>query len=142
MNRYTKLIVKKDRKSKKRYYFGDEQQDAIIEYNTNPDNFALRNKIYSKIIHPCFDKLAENIINTFKFTYYDMPFEDVNSITRGGDRLDILAHKYYKDKKLWWIIAIANPDTIRRDSFYLEPGLSLRIPYNILPIIDKFEKLN
>ena len=37
-------------KSKKRYYFGDEQQDAIIEYNTNPDNFALRNKIYSKII--------------------------------------------------------------------------------------------
>ena len=64
-------------KSKKRYYFGDEQQDAIIEYNTNPDNFALRNKIYSKIIHPCFDKLAENIINTFKFTYFDMPFEDV-----------------------------------------------------------------
>ena len=100
MNRYTKLIVKKDRKSKKRYY-------KAVKYPNIPPSSG-----------------------------------DLYSITRGGDRLDILAHKYYKDKKLWWIIAIANPDTIRRDSFYLEPGLSLRIPYNILPIIDKFEKLN
>ena len=65
------------KKSKKNYYFGDEEQNAIVEYNTNPDNFALRNKVYGKIIHPCFDKLAENIINTFKFTYFDMPFKDI-----------------------------------------------------------------
>ena len=65
------------KKAKKKYYFGEEQQDAIIEYNTNPENYNLRNQLYSKIIHPAFDKLAENIINTFKFTYFDDPFKDV-----------------------------------------------------------------
>ena len=64
-------------KSKKKLYFGPEVQDAIIRYNTNPDNHSLRNKIYQEEIHKAFDKLAENIINTFKFTYFDMPFVDV-----------------------------------------------------------------
>ena len=64
-------------KSKKRYYFGEEQQDAIIQYNENPDNYVLRNKVYQETIHPAFDKLAENIINTFKFTYFDDGFNDV-----------------------------------------------------------------
>ena len=65
--------------SKKKLYFGVEVQDAIIKYNTNPDNFELRNTIYQKEIHPAFDKLAENIINTFKFTYFDDPFQDVKN---------------------------------------------------------------
>ena len=64
-------------KSKKKLYFGPEVQDAIVRYNTNPNNHVLRNKIYQEEIHAAFDKLAENIINTFKFTYFDMPFEDV-----------------------------------------------------------------
>jgi|TARA_B100000287_G_scaffold421370_1_gene461989 hypothetical protein len=63
--------------SKKKLYFGPEVQDAIVRYNTNPDNHALRNKIYCQEIHKAFDKLAENIINTFKFTYFDEPFKDV-----------------------------------------------------------------
>jgi hypothetical protein len=58
-------------------YFHEGTQDAIIEYNSNPENYNLRNKLYSEEIHPAFDKLAENIINTFKFTYFDDPFEDV-----------------------------------------------------------------
>ena len=64
-------------KSKKKLYFGQEVQDAIVRYNTNPDNYALRNKIYQEEIHKAFDKLAENIINTFKFTYFDYGFEDI-----------------------------------------------------------------
>ena len=64
-------------KSKKKLYFGPEVQDAIVIYNTNPDNHTLRNKIYQEEIHKAFDKLAENIINTFKFTYFDVPFKDV-----------------------------------------------------------------
>ena len=35
-------------KSKKKLYFGPEVQDAIVRYNTNPDNHALRNKIYGE----------------------------------------------------------------------------------------------
>ena len=64
-------------KPKKKLYFGPEVQDAIIRYNTNPENYGLRNKIYKDEIHSAFDKLAENIINTFKFTYFDYPFQDV-----------------------------------------------------------------
>ena len=59
-------------KSKKKLYFGPEVQDAIVRYNTNPDNHALRNKIYGEEIHKAFDKLAENIINTFKFSYFSI----------------------------------------------------------------------
>ena len=34
--------------------------------------------------------------------------DDVYVATETGDRLDTLAHQYYKDSSLWWIIASAN----------------------------------
>ena len=64
-------------KSKKKLYFGPEVQDAIIRYNSNPDNHSLSNKIYSEEIHKALDKLCENIINTFKFEYFDDVYLDV-----------------------------------------------------------------
>ncbi len=66
------------KKSKKKLYFGPEVQDAIIRYNTSTHD-GERNKIYGKEIHAAFDKLAENIINTFKFTYFDDVFVDVKN---------------------------------------------------------------
>ena len=68
-----KKIVKK---KKRKVYFGQEVQDAIIEYNASSDDIE-RNHIYGTRIHAAFDKLAENIINTFKFTYFDYGFEDI-----------------------------------------------------------------
>ena len=68
-----KKIVKK---KKRKVYFGQEVQNAVIDYNSSTDDNE-RNKIYQTRIHAAFDKLAENIINTFKFTYFDMPFQDV-----------------------------------------------------------------
>ena len=64
------------KKAKRKVYFGQEVQDAIIEYNSSTDNNE-RNTIYGTRIHAAFDKLAENIINTFKFTYFDYGFNDV-----------------------------------------------------------------
>ena len=64
------------KKAKRKVYFGQEVQDAIIEYNSSNDS-SERNTIYGKRIHAAFDKLAENIINTFKFTYFDYGFNDV-----------------------------------------------------------------
>ena len=55
---------------KKNYYFTQETEDAIIRYNKE-DNPRIRNQIYSKDIDYPFDKLAENIIHTFKFYYFD-----------------------------------------------------------------------
>ena len=62
----------------KRIYFGQPVQDAIIRYNQS-ENDAERNRIYQEEIHKAFDKLCENIINTFKFTYFDYGFQDVKN---------------------------------------------------------------
>tara|TARA_Y100001963_G_scaffold116882_1_gene162519 strand:- start:370 stop:1101 length:732 start_codon:yes stop_codon:yes gene_type:complete len=72
--------VPKKKKAKKKPYFGMEVQDAIVRYN-DTDNTALKNKIYQEEIHKAFDKLCENIINTFKFTYFDYGFEDIKNET-------------------------------------------------------------
>ena len=69
-------IKKITKKKKRKVYFGQEVQDAVVEYNTS-NNDIERNEIYGTRIHKAFDKLAENIINTFKFTYFDYGFEDI-----------------------------------------------------------------
>ena len=69
-------IKKITKKKKRKVYFGQEVQDAVVEYNSSTDDNE-RNVIYGTRIHKAFDKLAENIINTFKFTYFDYGFEDI-----------------------------------------------------------------
>ena len=61
---------------KKNYYFTQETEDAIILYNKE-ENPAIRNVIYNKHIDYPFDKLAENIIHTFKFYYFDVSPNEV-----------------------------------------------------------------
>ena len=82
------------KKAKRKVYFGKEVQDAIIRYNAldNVTQQAERNKIYGGEIHKAFDKLAENIINTFKFTYFDYGFEDIKHETVAFMVMNI--HKY------------------------------------------------
>ena len=69
-------IKKITKKKKRKVYFGQEVQNAVVDYNSSESN-SKRNQIYGTRIHAAFDKLAENIINTFKFTYFDDPFQDV-----------------------------------------------------------------
>ena len=64
------------RKKKSKIYFGSEVHNAIIEYN-HSDNTEFRHRIYTDTIHPAFLKLVENIINTYKFTYFDYGFIDL-----------------------------------------------------------------
>ena len=61
---------------KKNYYFTQETEDAIILYNKE-ENPTIRNVIYNKHIDYPFDKLAENIIHTFKFYYFDVSPNEV-----------------------------------------------------------------
>ncbi len=49
---------------------------AINAYNRCDDQ-RLKNKIYNRFIHYPFDKLAENVIHTYKTYYFDVPYEDV-----------------------------------------------------------------
>jgi hypothetical protein len=65
----------KPRKNK-RQYFTKETEDAILLYNQLED-IQERNKLYDEKIKYPFDKLVENIIHTFKFYHFDVPYEDV-----------------------------------------------------------------
>ena len=64
------------RKKKSKIYFSQDTENAIIEYNKSKD-YVRRNRIYVESIQYPFEKLAENILNTFKFTYFDVPKADV-----------------------------------------------------------------
>ena len=71
-------VVKKKRRKKSKMYFGQPVQDAVIRYNESADP-VIRNEIYRTEIAAAFDKLAENLIHTFKFYYFDYPFEEVKN---------------------------------------------------------------
>ena len=64
------------KKGSPRYYFTQTTENAIIRHNkeTRPH---MRERIYNEHIRTAFEKLAENIIHTFKFYYFDVPSEDV-----------------------------------------------------------------
>ena len=64
------------RRKKSKMYFGTPAQEAIIEYNNSADPEE-RSKIYETRIKFPFEKLAENVMNTFKFSYFDVPKKDV-----------------------------------------------------------------
>ena len=68
-----KVVVRRRKRKKKgkNYYFSQTTENAIIRYN-NTDDARLKNKIYNDHIAAAFDKLAENIIHTFKFYYFDV----------------------------------------------------------------------
>ena len=99
-------------------------------------------------------KLYNNIkINTTNnLSYYanavypeiEFSSEDKYIITSYEDRLDLVAYDYYGDESLWWIISRANPETTRRDSFFIKSGVQIRIPDEniITSLLLDFEKMN
>ncbi len=66
------------RKKTKNYYWTDDTERGIIRYNTT-DRPSVKNKIYNEHLEYPFFKLTENIINTFKFSYFDDSFQDVQN---------------------------------------------------------------
>ena len=67
---------------------------------------------------------------------------DLYVTTTVGDRLDLLSNTYYDTPHLWWVIATANFNVIRRDSYVLKEGLQIRIPQSINFIYTQLEELN
>jgi hypothetical protein len=66
--------IKKTRKPRKpsvvKMYFTQDTEDAIIVYNLEK-NDDIRNEIYNTKIKAAFEKLVENVFNTFKFSYFE-----------------------------------------------------------------------
>jgi nucleoid-associated protein YgaU len=66
--------------------------------------------------------------------------DDMYIISEAGDRLDLLANKYYGDQTKWWIIATAN--NINDATFYVESGIQLRIPMDTNKILNDLQNIN
>ena len=86
--------------------------------------------------------LGKNYFKPIKYPEIPLSMNDIYVTTVSGDRLDLLAHQFYQDIRLWWIISNANRDIIKRDSFGLKPGLDIRIPSNVSKILYHFEQIN
>lgn len=77
----SEVVEKKKRRRKKKtpaanMYFTKKTEDAIILFNKTKEAES-REKIFRDEIAYPLDKLAENIINRFKFPYVNQSFEDL-----------------------------------------------------------------
>lgn len=67
-------------KGSDKMYFTQDTENAIIVFNGTEDNVA-RNEIYNTQIKYPFEKLVENVFNTFKFSYFETGPLDVQKET-------------------------------------------------------------
>ena len=89
-------------------YFDKHTEQSIIKYNAETD-INIKNEIYTNEIHKAFDKLVENLINTYKFRgdtnyialkqeavadlYIKLNKYDPTRLTKGG--LKVKAYSYF-----------------------------------------------
>jgi len=62
------------------------------------------------------------------YPYMEPRETDIYIYVNSGDRLDLLAQRYYNDTRYWWVIA-SNNEGIGNGTFSIPPGTRLRIPY-------------
>ena len=62
--------TKRTRKPKNKMYFTSETEEAINQYNQSQEQ-SERDEIYNSKIKYAFEKLVENVFNTFKFCYFE-----------------------------------------------------------------------
>lgn len=107
----------KTKKKKTKIYFGKDVQDAIIEFNTNESLTQYdRDKLFREIINPAFDKLCENVINTWKFHNFETNYEDL--------KVETVCELYSK-------ISGFNPEKGRAYSYFTIIARNYLIRYNI-----------
>lgn len=93
------IPVKKERrrrsKNPSRMYFTQDTEDAVIEYNKEFDEDAREIIFRGRILFP-FQKLVENVFNTFKFSYFETGPQDVQKECL--THLVASMHKYKREK--------------------------------------------
>ena len=74
-----------------------------------------------------YEKTKIKDFSNYKTSIYKkVPEKDTDMyfVTQPGDRLDILAHRFYGDAKLWWFLERVN----NLNSINVDPGISIRVP--------------
>ena len=78
------VVVEEPKKVRKpsieKMYFTKDTEDAIVAYNRE-NSIPKREHLYNTRIKYAFEKLVENIYNTFKFTYFEVGPLDVQKET-------------------------------------------------------------
>lgn len=69
-------MPRKPKTPKNKMYFTLETEEAIIAYNKSK-SLRERNQLYVEKIKYPFEKIAENVLNTYKFSYFDDGPSDV-----------------------------------------------------------------
>ena len=91
-----RLPKKRGRKpDTKKMYFTPDTENSIVKYCAE-SNTGNKNKIYNEEIKYAFEKLAENIINTFSFSYILETYSDIKTEVVSHMLLNI--DKYQQDK--------------------------------------------
>ena len=80
-------MPRKPKTPKSKMYFTLDTEEAIIAYNKTTDQRE-RNQLYNDRIKYAFEKIAENVLNTYKFSYFDDGHSDV--------KREVVAQMIYK----------------------------------------------
>jgi len=107
-------------------YFTKETEDAIVAYN-KASSQTEKNELYNDKIKYAFEKIAENVYNTFKFSYADMsPLEiQKQAISHMVSNIDKYepgkgkAFSYFSIVAKHWFI-LDNNNTYRRFKRHVE----------------------
>ena len=127
------LPKKRGRKSKTgavsdKMYFTQDTEDFIIKYNMT-ENLQEREVIYNTKIKYPFEKLVENIFNTFKFSYFetgplDVQKETVSHLVSNMHKFEAgkgKAFSYFSIIAKHYLIALNN-STYKRRNQHVEIG--------------------
>lgn len=94
--------------------------------STDVESERGRGRVYDVTLYPSADELTEGRTTTIR--------------TSSGDRLDLLANRFYGDASLWWVIAQANK--LGGDTLNVEAGTQLEIPRDISNVLSKLSREN
>jgi len=84
-------------------------------------------------------KSGKNVYKTIFYPVIQESESDIFIFTKQGDRLDLLAFKYYNDVTKWWIIAHANKI---KGTMKTPLNTQLRIPMDLNSINNNLMELN
>jgi len=86
------------------------------------------------------DERGKRVVKPLLYPPIPRSVDDIYILTTPGDRLDLLAKKYYGDVGYYWMIAQANG--IGKGSLNIPIGVQLRIPKDVTKILQEYSDLN
>jgi len=86
------------------------------------------------------DERGKRVVKPLLYPPIPRSVNDIYILTTPGDRLDLLAIKYYGDVGYYWMIAQANG--IGKGSLNIPIGVQLRIPKDTAKILQDYSDLN